>query len=120
VGVLLILSFAAYPAWPGDYLHSLQLSETTLHVTAMPNLRSLLFGMPGALAMQILGTAAGAVLCWPVMQVCWAVGFSICPVLLNFEGARFVPQVALIGLFLWMVLGSRSLRPAQRYELERE
>ncbi len=167
--VLLALSFLVYPGWPGDYPHALQLSETTLHVAAMPNLRSLLSGVSGALGIQLLGIAAGAVLCWrvfrsagsgdqavaisllagvifsthdyaydcvlllpavgvaasllnarPVVQACCAAAFSFCPVLLNFERARFIPQIAFIGVFLWVVLAERGLQPAQRYELERE
>lgn len=151
VGVLLILSFLAYFHWPIDYLHALQLSETTLHVTSMPNLRSLLYGMPGALAFEALGMALGAALCWgvfrsessgdealaisllagvilsthayaydcvlvlpavavaasflcsrPYVQTWWAAGFSVCPVFLEFEGGRFVPQVAYVVLFLWL------------------
>ncbi|HTM14336.1 MAG TPA: glycosyltransferase family 87 protein [Bryobacteraceae bacterium] len=64
VGVLILLSFAAYSQWPSDYWHVLQMTQITPHLTSMPNLWSLVHGGPGGLALQTLGIALGAVLCW--------------------------------------------------------
>ncbi len=68
VGALILLSFIAYPHWPSDYWRALQLTEITPHLTSMPNLLSLLYGMPGARAFQALGIASGAMLCLCVFR----------------------------------------------------
>jgi hypothetical protein len=65
---LLAWSFWLCPAWPLEYYRALRASETTLHLSQMPNLRSLVAGLPAYL---FLWTAAGvilAALCWKALR----------------------------------------------------
>lgn len=150
-GALLALSFARCLDWPLEYWRALRQTEPIVHVTSMPNLRSLLHGIPGEPAVQVLGLLLGVALCWrvfrspcgadealatcliagvifsahayaydcvlvlpavvvavsrlgrgPVVKAWCAAGLGACPALLAFELWRFIPQLALFALFLWL------------------
>ncbi len=67
--VLLAISFAvAGLQWPVEYYHTLTDSDVHPDVTSMPNLHGLLFGLPAAVVLQVLASAAVVIAAWQAMK----------------------------------------------------
>ena len=66
--ILIVWSFLLVPGWPLEYWQAIQGTEPIVHATSMPNLRSLLYGLPGDTAIQVFGVIVGMVFCWRVAR----------------------------------------------------